>query len=134
MSAGEGFMYIFILVGVAVLAFAIGQSREGRRWAERVASLREALADTQKALNAEHTLKAEAVAAQEQAEAALKAAFARKSEAGKRAWVTRKANEEGERVKRIFFGDPDATDAPTSTMVVSDAGAVDPIVKVSDAA
>ena len=57
-----------------------------------ISALRDALASAQMELTEAWFAKAESVAAQEQAESALKAAFERKSEAGKRAWQTRKAN------------------------------------------
>ena len=88
-------MWYIGMSATAVLGFflAAALSRAGRDADERtITALREALSATQRDLHSEFVAKMEAVAAQEQAEEQLKAAFARKSEAGKRAWATRKAN------------------------------------------
>lgn len=81
-----------LAVAVVMVAFVLGCGVARKTDALTIASLRDALADTQRDLNDQYALTAEAVAAQEAAEEALKAAHERKSNAGRKAWVTRKAN------------------------------------------
>ena len=82
----------FLGVAVAMIAFTLGCGVARKTDALTIAALREALASTAAELNEAIEVRAEAVASLEAAEEALKQAHERKSLAGKRAWVTRKAN------------------------------------------
>lgn len=80
-----------LCVGMAA-GFFIGHGVSRDSDTLTIASLRDALSDTQEQLTEAWFAKAEAVAAQEAAERTLKEQFARRSDGSKRAWVTRKSN------------------------------------------
>ena len=82
----------FLCVAVTMIAFTLGCGVARKTDALTIAALREALASTAAELNEAIAVKDEAVAAQEVAEEALKQAHERKSNAGRKAWQTRKAN------------------------------------------
>ena len=93
----SGLALFLITSGSMALGFIVGTVRSRARRdsdARVIDALREGLVDTQANLTEVWTAKQEAIVAQERAESALKAAFERKSEAGRRAWVTRKSNAE----------------------------------------
>ena len=90
----NGFVLFVLMSGAAGLGFVLGgQTCRASRDADdaTINGLREALTDTMDALAEANAVKDEAVAAQERADAELKAQFERRSEGSKQSWRTRKA-------------------------------------------